>query len=223
VNRDNGSAGPAELVIYGASFPDIVKIVDAVNARHRRWVIAGFIDDRKAGRDEGFLGYPIIGGEDVIAEHRDRGRLFINNVFGSPEVRLSVAEKMERHAVEYATLVAPTVDTAFADIGRGCLISDGAGLGAGVVIRDHVAVRMNAVVNHECVVGNHVFVGPSAVICGRVRIEDAVYVGAGAVIKDGVTLHAGSRIGMGAIVNTDVPRGQVVANAPARPVTNLLR
>jgi sugar O-acyltransferase (sialic acid O-acetyltransferase NeuD family) len=211
-----------ELVIYGAAFPDVVKIVGSINARNPSFTIAGFVDDEKAGIDDTYFGYPILGGEEVVPVHRDRGCLFVNNVFGSLDRRRLIAEKLDSHGVAYATLVAPDVDLTLVRIGQGSLISDRASFGAGVVIGNHVGVRMNACINHECVLGDYVFVGPSAVLCGRVRIGEGAYIGAGAVIKDRLTVHAGARIGMGAIVNADVAAGDVVASLPARSVKGLL-
>ena len=34
-----------KLVIYGASYPEIVKLVDAINCEKKSWDIVGFLDD----------------------------------------------------------------------------------------------------------------------------------------------------------------------------------
>jgi sugar O-acyltransferase (sialic acid O-acetyltransferase NeuD family) len=212
-----------DLVIYGASFPDVLKIVASVNDREPTWRIVGFLDDYKFGHENAFFGVPILGGAESIARFRDDGCRFLNNVFGSRDGRLKVAERLDGHQVPYATVAAAGVNLAMATLGEGCLISEGVVFGAGVTVGDHVGIRAQAAVNHESSVGDHAFVGPAAVACGRVSIGAEAMIGAGAVIRDHIHVGDRSRVAMGAVVNADVADDDVVAGNPARSVRGLLR
>ena len=40
-----------KLVIYGAAFANIIKLIDAINSQKPTWEIVGFIDDELFGRE----------------------------------------------------------------------------------------------------------------------------------------------------------------------------
>jgi sugar O-acyltransferase (sialic acid O-acetyltransferase NeuD family) len=211
-----------KLVIYGASYPEIIKLVDAINSKKKEWDIVGFLDDVKEGQMESYMDYPILGGEGMIEKYRDQGCCFINNVFGTTQNRRLVTDKLDKHQVNYATLISPNVDTRYVQIGVDCTVLNGVFLGAKVSIGNHVGIRANSSINHDTVVEEYVFVGPGVTVCGKVKLGKGSYIGAGAVIKDGLTIGAWSTIGMGSIVNRHVREGDVVAMSPARSVKNLI-
>jgi len=211
-----------KLVIYGASYPETVKLVDAINSEKKSWDIVGFLDDVKEGRADSYMDYPILGGEGMIEKYRDQGCYFINNVFGTTQNRRLVTDKLYKYKVNYATLISPKVDTRYVQIGDDCTVLDGVFLGMNVKIGNHVGIRANSSINHDTVVEEYVFIGPGVTICGKVKLGKGSFIGAGAVIKDGLTIGDWSTIGMGSIVNRDVNEGDVVAVPPARSVKNLI-
>lgn len=211
-----------KLVIYGASYPEIVKLVDAINGEKKTWDIVGFLDDVKEGQIDSYMDHPILGGERMIEKYRDQGCYFINNVFGNTKNRRLVTDKLDKYQVSYATLISPKVNIRYVQIGVDCIVLDGVFLGAKVSIGNHVGIRANSSINHDTIVEENVFVGPGVTICGKVKLEKGAYIGAGAVIKDGLTIGAWSTIGMGSIVNKHVREGDVVAMPAARSVKNLI-
>jgi sugar O-acyltransferase (sialic acid O-acetyltransferase NeuD family) len=211
------------LVIYGASYPDVVKLIDKINRQGAKWDIIGFLDDIKNEVDDSFMGYPILGGEKAIPDYHQKGSQFIVNVANTSKNKMKVIEKLEKHRVEYATLVSPEVDTRYCEIGEDCLIMDGVRLGANTRIGDHVTLRLNSTLNHDCTIEQNVFIGPGATICGGVKIMEGAWIGAGAIIKNDIVIHPWSIIGMGAVVQKDVPKGDVLAAAPARSIKKLIR
>jgi sugar O-acyltransferase (sialic acid O-acetyltransferase NeuD family) len=211
-----------ELLIYGASNPSIIKLINSINQKSRKWEILGFLDDVKKDTKDLFMGFPILGGAEKISTFHERGCYFINNVFGTINNRILVKEKLDKVKVKYASLVSPSVDHSYVEIGRDCTVMDGVTLGANTVIKAHVAIRYNSSINHDCFIDKLVFLGPGSVICGHVRIGEGAYIGAGAVIKERLTIHPWSRIGMGAMVNKDVKEHDIVAVPPARSVKKLV-
>jgi sugar O-acyltransferase (sialic acid O-acetyltransferase NeuD family) len=211
-----------KLVIYGASNPTIIKLINTINKNELTWEIVGFLDDVKKDIEDFFMEFPILGGDDKILSYHKKGCYFINNVFGDVNNRIIVNKKLDKVRVKYASLVSPSVDHSFVEIGHDCTVMDGVTLGANIVIKDHVAIRYNCSINHDCFIDKFVFIGPGSIICGRVSIGEGVYIGAGVVIKEGVIIHSWSRIGMGAIVNRDVKERDIVAVPPARSIKRLI-
>lgn len=211
-----------ELVIYGASYPDIVKLVDAINRKRNAWKIVGFLDDLKKDKIDSFMGFRILGGEESIKHYHEQGCYFVNNVFGTTRNRALVTDKLDGFQANYATLISPDVDTNYVRIGYGCTIMEGVKLGANTVIGNHVGIRLNSSINHDSVIEHNVFIGPGVTICSHVRIREGAYIGAGSVIKQNLTIHRWSTVGMGANVHRDVQEGDIVAVAPARSVKKLV-
>ena len=211
---------PAEmrqrLVIYGASYPDVVKLVAAINRRRARWQIVGFLDDRPQAEE--FMGCPVLGGGELLGRLADAQTWFFNNVYATTTVRLQVARRLVAAQCQLATLVHPSVDASWTLIGADTIVADGAVLGANARIGEHCAIRSNAVVNHDNVLEDGVFVGPGATLCGHVTVREGAYLGAGCTVKQRVEIGRGSVVGAGALVTRDVPAATAVAGVPARPL-----
>lgn len=210
-----------KLMIYGASNPEAVQLINSINKRQSTFKIIGFIDDYKKDQSDNFMDYPILGGEESIEKHYNKDIYFFNNVL-MPKDRKLVSDKLSKFEVRYVTLISPSIDTDFIEIGYDCIISEGAQLGANTIIGNHVVIRKNSLVNHDCILEDYVFVGPGAIICGGVKIEEGAFIGAGAVIKNDITIHSQSFVGMGAVVNRSIKKGDVVASMPAKSVKNLI-
>lgn len=204
-----------DLYIYGAAYPDILKLINAINKITPTWRIAGFIDDTKQATD--YLGFPILGGKEKLEQLVGESHYFINNIGSSTNARRAVGSLMEKAGCQFATLIHPSVDISLATIGEGTIISDGAIIGGCVEIGKHCAIRVNSVVNHDNVIGDYVFVGPGAVTCGYVTVKDGAYLGAGSVIKERILIEANTLIGAGAVVVKDVKPDTCVVGIPARP------
>jgi len=212
------------LYIYGAVYPDIVKLVDAINdawIKHAwkegpLWELAGFIDDTPSKKETRYMGIPVIGGKEVLQELDKNDSWFINNVGSTTAAREKVSQIMIAAGCQFATLIHPKIDTAYTTIGEGTIISDGAVLGANVKIGKHCAIRSNAVVNHDNVVGDYCFVGPGTTLSGYVTLEDKVFLGVGVSIRDGITVGEGALVGAGAAVIRDVEPGDIVVGVPAK-------
>ena len=69
-----------DLILYGASYPDTVKVVQAVNRQEMRWCVRGFIADKPAKQNQMFMGFPVLRAGEMIARLRDQGCTFFNNV-----------------------------------------------------------------------------------------------------------------------------------------------
>jgi sugar O-acyltransferase (sialic acid O-acetyltransferase NeuD family) len=206
------------LLIYGASYAGTLKIVRAINERNPTYEVVGFIDDVKYGKEREYMGLPILGGGEYLDTWRADDGEVLNNVYATTSGRKAVTERIMASGRPAATLVHPDVDTAFSNIGNGCLVMGGVDMGVNTTLADHAAVKMNSVISHDCQIGRYVFVGPGAVICGHVRVEEGAFIGAGALIKERLTIGAWSVVGIGACVIRDVEPDTTVAGNPACPL-----
>ncbi len=205
------------LYIYGASFGDVVKLVDAVNRNSPSFIIGGFLDDTADKCGKTFMGYPIPGGRDllpVLAEAE--GSLFFNNVNGSRAANRAIAELLDSYHCAVPSLVHPSVDLGYVELGRGCIIPEGCVIGANVRIGDFVTLRYGTVVSHDVVIGDHTLLGPGVTVGGRSVIGNDCVVGAGATILLGTSIGNGATVGAGTTVIRNVEPETTVVGAAGR-------
>lgn len=207
------------LIIYGAGYPDIVRLVNAINRVEPTWKIEGFVDDTPAKQGTSFMGHPILGTRTDLERLKGPDTYFINNVAASSRGRRTVTEALLQHECQFATLVHPTVDISYVEIGDDSLISEGVGVGCNVTIGDHCAVRNNAVVGHDCRIGDGAIICANSVVAGHVRLGIDVFVGAGSVIRQRLELRDKSVVGAGAVVIRDVEPGERVVGVPAKALS----
>jgi len=207
------------IIIYGAAFGDVVKLIDAINRFEASWIVSGFLDDTRELRGKFLMGYPILGGRELLPDLATReGIFFINNVNGSRDGNRAIAALLDASQCTVPTLIHPYVDLAYVTIGRGCIIPDGCVIGANVTIGDFVTLRYGSVISHDAKIGDHVLIGPGATVGGRVVINRGCEIGAGATIKMETTIGEGATVGAGTVVIRDVLPGTVVAGVPGKEI-----
>jgi len=177
-----------------------------------------------APEDKGdLLGVPFIGSDDEIARlasrHKSLKAVLAVGQVGLGNLRCSIWEKLQAHAIEFPPVVSPTaivnecVSIADATVVMdGALINSGANLGRGAI------VNSNSTVEHDVSLGNWVHVAPGATVSGGVTIGDFSMIGAGATVIEGRTIESGCLVGAGATVIRDLSRPGVYVGCPARRV-----
>jgi sugar O-acyltransferase (sialic acid O-acetyltransferase NeuD family) len=204
-----------ELILYGASYPDTIKIISKINKTSRKSKVIGFLDDFKFGVQSDFLGIPIIGNSSSIKRLR-QNYFYFNNVFSSTESREKVTNILKENNCKLTSIIHPSVDIEYAHVGNNVFIHEGVKIGANSRIGNDVSIRFNSIVNHDNVIEDNVFIGPGVTLCGYVYIKKGAYIGAGAIIKENITINENAVVGAGAVVIRDVLSKEKVGGIPAR-------
>ncbi len=95
-----------KLFIYGASFGDVIKLVDAINRVTVSWTISGFLDDTRELLGKTLMGYKILGGRELLPELAGQeDSYFFNNVNGSRLGNQHIAELLDSFHCNIPSLV----------------------------------------------------------------------------------------------------------------------
>lgn len=173
--------------------------------------VAGFVDDRTAGREVRDL--PVIRPADL-----PEGAAFLVAI-GDAANRLRMADRLSAFGHSAAPLVHPrAIVGPLTEIGAGTLVSGGAYISSSVTVGVHTQVHYNATVGHDCVLNHGATVLPGANVAGAVHLERAAMIGSGAIVLQGLTIGEGAVVGAGAVVTRNVPAGATVVGSPARPL-----
>lgn len=206
------------LIIFGASYFDLVKLVDAVNGQQPTWQLRGFLDDTPEKIGQSHLDIPVLGGRELLPQLVEEGCWFFNNVCGSWQGNEAIAGLLRQHGCKLASLVHPLIDLNYVELGEGVLLTDGVIVGSQARLGNFLTTRLGALISHDVTIEDNVFIGPGVVIGSGAHIKKGAFIGAGATVMLERTVGAGSLVGAGAVVSKDVADFVSVAGVPAREI-----
>lgn len=205
-----------KLAILGASFFDIIKLIDAINRKSPTWNLIGFIDDKSELQGTRFGGYEVLGGRDLIPGLVREDVYFIHNVAGDFKRIKAAGDLLDSYGCKIANLIHPDIDMNYVEIGHGCILPEGTVIGSHTKIGNYVIARLRALISHDVTIGDYAFIGPGVVVGGNAVLERGSYIGAGATIMQKRTVGEASLVGAGAVVTKPVAAHTIVAGVPAK-------
>lgn len=192
-----------ELVLIGAggharAVTDVIELED-------RFRILGFLDT-KLPPDTLVLGYPVLGGDDLIAEYAKKGIAMLITIgqIKSPAPRIGAFEQIVEAGGELPRIISPRAHvSAHATIGAGTVVMHNVVLGPSASVARNCILNTGAIVEHDVKIGNHCHISTGAIVNGGAIIGDEVFVGSGSVVREYVSVARG----------TVVPAGQRVMHS----------
>ncbi len=207
-----------DLIIAGASNPEVIKLIDVINQNSQAWNVIGFVDDDKSKHAKLFMDFLVLGELEILKGNKYNNCYVINAIAKTTEIRRQVSERLEGLNVNFATLVHPSIDLKYTEIGYDTLIYDNVVISPGVKIGNHCDILFNCIIAHESIIGDYVFIAPGVTINGRTKIHDGVFIGANATVLPDKTIGQWSMLGAGAVVLNDVPSYSTVFGNPAKVI-----
>lgn len=209
----------------GGNCIDILDTALALNQKLGReaYRCVGFLDDNPALAGARFHDVPVLG---PLSRLGELGNVLVVNGIGSvrnfwrkPAIIAGAAALTER----YLTLVHPSATvSAFAQVGAGTVLLQGAVIAAGARLGDHVMVLPLSIISHDAQVGDFSILAGGVCVNGGCRIGRCCYLGSGTQVKDGVEVAEYTLCGMGSNVLHNVGPRAVVAGNPARLLRQLI-
>lgn len=209
--KPSGEFDPTAILIYGGgghgkTLIDLLRTLGTYR-------IAGVVDD-SLPIGEIVMGFPVLGGGEVLTQLHDRGlRLAVNAVggIGDITIRLKVFQRIAEAGLVCPSVAHPSaVIEPSATLAAGVQVFPHAYVGSEVSLGFGAIVNTGAVISHDCQLGICVNISPGALLAGGVWVGDGALIGMGVTVNLGVKIGAKARVGNGATVKADVEDGGVV-------------
>jgi len=204
--------------LLGASNPESVRMIKAVQAKDPSFYVAGFIDNDITKHGKSFFGYPVLGGFEVLPDIVSESSRFINLITRNSILRYQTTSRLISYGASLANFIHPSVDLTMVDMGVGNYIQEGVILQAGVSIGNNCSIHMGALVGHETRVHDDTFIAHGVSISGCCDIGQGCFVGTNATIFPRINIGEWSTIGAGSVVRKHVEKYSTMIGNPAKVI-----
>ncbi len=203
------------LVILGAS--GHAKVIVGMLEEMGTWEIAGCTSG--GGNDGELLGYPVLGGDDILPKLRDSGIRHAFVAIGDNWLRRRVSERVRQAGFALTNVVSPkAIVHPRVQLGCGVAVMAGAVIQVDSVLGDGVIVNTGATVDHDCRIGSYAHLAPGVNLAGNVEIGEGTLLGVGSCVVPRIRVGSWAVVGAGAAVIEDVPDAVTVVGVPARVI-----
>jgi sugar O-acyltransferase (sialic acid O-acetyltransferase NeuD family) len=207
-----------KIYLLGAANPEAVRMIGAVRQATPGLEFAGFLDNDPLKKGSDFLGFPVLGGVDLVPQLAGANVGFVNLITRDTVTRRETTREIVAAGGRLASFIHPSLDLSMCTMGTGLYLQGSSAVQARVEIGDNSAFGALVHVGHETTLGQSVFIAHMASISGCCRIGDGVLVGSNATVLPRIAIGDWATIGAGAVVTKDVPDGAVVVGSPARVI-----
>lgn len=169
--------------------------------QENKYEIKGVLDPKPA--DPEILGYPVLGGDDLIASLVHSNRYFLITVgqIKSSALRQKLAALLNKHNALQATVVSPLAYVSqHAKIGKGTIVMHKSMVNASGQVGEHCIINTMANIEHDAVIEDFCHVSTSATVNGSSTVQMGSFIGSHAVLSNNITVKAASVISAGEFV-----------------------
>lgn len=206
-----------KVVFLGASNPETIRMIKAVEKINPNFQVLGFIDNDQQKKNTLFYNYKVYGTiEDLIGLFNLEDIFFINLITRDTLTRYETSKHLAKIGCKFTNFIHPTVDLTMVKLGVGNYIQESVIVQADCKIGNNSSIHTGAIIGHESTIGNSVFVAHGVSISGLVNICDGVFIGTNATIAPRVKIGKWATIGAGAVVINDIPDYATVVGNPGR-------
>jgi sugar O-acyltransferase (sialic acid O-acetyltransferase NeuD family) len=202
---------PSAVIVYGGGGHG-KSVIDTIRSQNI-FQIHGIVDDGLSS-GESVMGFPILGGNDILPELFIQGiRLAVNAVGGIGDIasRRKVFHKLAANGFACPAIVHPSsVIEQSVITSAGIQVFPQTYIGSEVQIGYGVIINTGAVVSHDCILDDYANISPGALLAGGVKIGKGTLVGMGVTINLGINIGNNARIGNSATIKADVPDNGIV-------------
>ncbi|MFJ1490663.1 NeuD/PglB/VioB family sugar acetyltransferase [Capnocytophaga canis] len=159
-----------------------MSVIDVIE-QGNKYTIKGILDYTGKGT---ILGYPILGGDDLVPQLVDENTYFLVTVgqIKSYAVREKLTEFLVENNAKLATVISPLAYVSkHAQIQEGTVVMHGAIVNAGASIGKYCIINTKALIEHGAVVEDFCHISTSATINGDTIVKRGSFIGSNATIS----------------------------------------
>lgn len=203
-----------KIVIAGTGYMPILQIITKMS--NNTYDLLGFIDDNYENKKRNLYGYEILGGFDWIKNKKEV--YTINSIARTTKIRKKSTEKLEKYGAKFVNIIHPSVNTEFAEIGIGNVISEGVNLEPGVKIGNHNMILKSCSLGHDSSIGDFNFLGIDSIIQGNCKLADNIFLSARTIIEPNLEVGKGCVSMAGSTIFNNVESSKLIINIPSKVI-----
>lgn len=208
-----------DIVIIGAGNPDIIRLIEEINDVKPIYNILGFLEKKSDISKQEFMGYPILGGDELI-ETEYKKCCFINNVAYPLQNRFKISQHLlstlEKN--QLPNIKGPNVSIKYVNLGVGNIIYNNAILSAATTIGNFNIIYYGAILGHEVNIEDCNLIAANVTIGGRSIIGNRNEFGNHSVISLNVKISDDIFVGVGSVVTNSIFKSKRVFGNPAKSI-----
>ena len=196
-------------------------IIEIITMR-KEYHIVGITDNNSGKKDNSISGIPIIGNDENLQTHFQKGvkQAFITlGSVADTRARIKLYKMLKEIGFELINVIHPS--TIIADsltMGSGNALMAGSIINAHTTLGSNCIINTGAIIEHDCIIEDHVHVATGAKLAGNVKVKEGAHVGIGAIVKQSITIGKRAIVGAGAVVLENIPDNVVCTGIPARVI-----
>lgn len=185
-----------------------------------KYKVLGYIDKSKTLDDKFNVDY--LGDDDQIIKYvHDAVFLIAIGQLKTPKIRVEIFNKALSLGAKFPVIKSPSAYVSrFSYVEDGTIIMHNVVIQAGVQIGRNCIVNDGALIEHDTSIGDHCHISTSTTLNGNVSVGDETFLGSGTIVKNGLTIGKNVVVGAGSVVVKDIMNGQMVYGNPARLKSN---